>query len=75
MLTSYGDGDDKKEGSMKKGVFYLAISTVGYVTYVIVVRWNEVDGWSAILPQAIGMFLAALLLRIYHEFGLCINFT
>ncbi|CAN7461313.1 GRP family sugar transporter [Peribacillus frigoritolerans] len=67
LLTSYGDGDNKKEGSMKKGVFYLAISTLGYVTYVIVVRWNEVDGWSAILPQASGMFLAALLLSIKHK--------
>ncbi len=67
LLTSYGDGDNKKAGSLKKGVFYLAISTVGYVTYVIVVRWNEVDGWSAILPQAIGMFLAALLLSIKHK--------
>lgn len=67
LLTSYGDSKGKNEGSMKKGIIFLAISTAGYVTYVIVIRWFDIDGWSAILPQAIGMFIAALLLSIKHK--------
>lgn len=67
LLTSYGDSKGKNEGSMKKGIMFLAISTAGYVTYVIVIRWFDIDGWSAILPQAIGMFIAALLLSIKHK--------
>lgn len=67
LLTSYGDSKGKNEGSMKKGIVYLIISTAGFVTYVIVVRWFDIDGWSAILPQAIGMFIAAFLLSIKHK--------
>ena len=67
LLTSYGDSKGKNEGSMKKGIVYLIISTAGFVTYVIVVRWFNIDGWSAILPQAIGMFIAAFLLSIKHK--------
>ncbi|WP_407408249.1 GRP family sugar transporter [Peribacillus sp.] len=67
LLTSYGDSKGKNEGSMKKGILYLIVSTLGFVTYVIVVRWFDIDGWSAILPQAIGMFIAAFLLSIKHK--------
>ncbi|MGE7604420.1 GRP family sugar transporter [Peribacillus sp. NPDC097675] len=67
LLTSYEGSKGKNEGSMKKGIVYLIISTAGFVTYVIVVRWFDIDGWSAILPQAIGMFIAAFLLSIKHK--------
>lgn len=67
LLTSNGDSKGKNEGSMKKGIVYLIISTAGYVSYVIVVRWFDIDGWSAILPQAIGMFIAAFLLSIKQK--------
>ena len=45
----------------------LLISTVGYLVYVIVIRWFEIDGWSAILPQAGGMIAGALLLTIKEK--------
>ncbi|MGE7662932.1 GRP family sugar transporter [Peribacillus sp. NPDC097264] len=67
LLTSYEGSRGKNEGSMKKGILYLIVSTLGFVTYVIVVRWFDIDGWSAILPQAIGMFIAAFLLSIKHK--------
>ncbi|MFJ7640196.1 GRP family sugar transporter [Peribacillus sp. NPDC097225] len=67
LLTSYEGSKGKNEGSMKKGILYLIVSTLGFVTYVIVVRWFDIDGWSAILPQAIGMFIAAFLLSIKHK--------
>ncbi|MFJ7849136.1 GRP family sugar transporter [Peribacillus sp. NPDC097224] len=67
LLTSNGDSKGKNEGSMKRGIVYLIISTAGYVTYVIVVRWFDIDGWSAILPQAIGMFITAFLLSIKQK--------
>ena len=67
LLTSYEGSKGKNEGSMKKGIIYLIVSTLGFVTYVIVVRWFDIDGWSAILPQAIGMFIAAFLLSIKHK--------
>ncbi|MFJ7830608.1 GRP family sugar transporter [Peribacillus sp. NPDC097284] len=67
LLTSYEGSRGKNEGSMKKGILYLIVSTLGFVTYVIVVRWFDIDGWSAILPQAFGMFIAAFLLSIKHK--------
>ncbi|MFJ7679733.1 GRP family sugar transporter [Peribacillus sp. NPDC097198] len=67
LLTSYEGSKGKNEGSMKKGILYLIVSTLGFVTYVIVVRWFDIDGWSTILPQAIGMFIAAFLLSIKHK--------
>ncbi|MDQ0243947.1 glucose uptake protein [Bacillus fengqiuensis] len=60
------DGSDKK-GQFKKGMVTLLISTVGYLVYVIVIRWFEIDGWSAILPQAGGMIAGALLLTIKEK--------
>ena len=63
-LTGREDGKNQNVGNRKKGALYLAISTVGFVTYVIIIRWFDVDGWSAILPQAVGMFIAALLLSL-----------
>ncbi|TVX91751.1 GRP family sugar transporter [Paenibacillus agilis] len=52
---------------MQKGIVHLVISTVGFVGYVIILRWFEVDGWAAILPQAIGMVLGGLLLTLKHK--------
>jgi glucose uptake protein len=69
LLTSRRSkkGNEKDDQNFKKGITFLLISTVGYVTYVVIIRWFEVNGWQAILPQAIGMFLGALLLSIKHK--------
>lgn len=70
ILTSVkekGKADLDKKGKFKKGMVTLLISTVGYLIYVIVIRWFEIDGWSAILPQAGGMIAGALLLTIKEK--------
>ena len=64
ILTGVGQGKDSEEGSKKKGAMFLGISTVGFVLYVVIVRWYDIDGWAAILPQGVGMFIATLLLSI-----------
>lgn len=69
LLTSRRSeqGDQKDKQNFKKGITFLLISTVGYVTYVVIIRWFEVNGWQAILPQAVGMFLGALVLSLKHK--------
>ncbi|WP_226535248.1 GRP family sugar transporter [Fictibacillus halophilus] len=69
LLTSRRSkkGNEKDNQNFKKGITILLISTVGYVTYVVIIRWFEVNGWQAILPQAIGMFLGALVMSMKHK--------
>ncbi|MFE1243800.1 GRP family sugar transporter [Fictibacillus sp. NPDC058756] len=69
LLTSRRSkkGNEKDKQNFKKGITILLISTVGYVTYVVIIRWFEVNGWQAILPQAIGMFLGALVMSLKHK--------
>ncbi|KMY43977.1 glucose transporter GlcU [Bacillus sp. FJAT-27916] len=64
IMTGVGQGKDSEEGNKKKGAMFLGISTVGFVLYVVIVRWYDIDGWAAILPQGVGMFIATLLLSI-----------
>jgi glucose uptake protein len=69
LLTSLRGkkGDEKDEQNLKKGLTILLISTVGYVTYVVLIRWFEINGWEAILPQAVGMFVGALIMSYKHK--------
>ena len=34
---------------------------------MIIIRWYNIDGWSAILPQAVGMFVGAVVLTSKHK--------
>lgn len=73
ILTSLEDKEGKqdkqglKSGDFKKGILILLISTVGYLVYVVILRLFEVDGWSALLPQAIGMVIGGVLLTFRHK--------
>ncbi|MDM5298649.1 GRP family sugar transporter [Bacillus pumilus] len=62
IMTSVGQkqtsGNDG--GQFKKGMLILLVSTAGYLGYVVILRWFEVDGWSALVPQSIGMLLSSL---------------
>ena len=70
IFTGVGQGKESEEGNKKKGAMFLGISTVGFVLYVIIIRWYEIDGWAAILPQGVGMFIATLLISIKdHPFN------
>ncbi len=46
---------------MKKGLITLLISSLGFVFYVVTPRIANVDGWDALFPQGVGMFLGAVL--------------
>nr|WP_249292149.1 GRP family sugar transporter [Metabacillus flavus] len=66
VLTSIGqkaeNAEDKKH--FKKGMLILLVSSLGYIGYVVIIRQFQIDGWSAILPQGIGMVAGALVLTI-----------
>ncbi|MBZ5753852.1 GRP family sugar transporter [Metabacillus rhizolycopersici] len=65
LLTSLNQGDDKgQKKSQKEGLLILLFSTVGFVTYVVLIRRFNIDGWAAILPQAIGMVTGAFFITI-----------
>lgn len=67
FLTSYQQHKEDGDQNLKAGILTLLVSTVGYVGYVVVTRWFNIDGWDAILPQAVGMVIAALLFSIKSE--------
>jgi glucose uptake protein len=68
VLTSLKQGSDSGQSkSLKKGFLVLLLSTAGFVGYVILIRWFNIDGWAAILPQAIGMLTGALLLTMRNN--------
>ncbi|MDA1974741.1 RhaT/GlcU family sugar-proton symporter [Bacillus cereus] len=66
-LQSKEEKNDKQIGNFKKGIVILLISTLGYLVYVIIIRLFSIDGWSALLPQAIGMVLGGILLTFKHQ--------
>ena len=70
ILTSLQSEEEKnaeQAGNFKRGIIILLISTVGYLVYVVVIRLFNVDGWSALLPQAVGMVLGGILLTFKHH--------
>lgn len=70
VLTSLPNPEEKKEdhgSNLKKGILILLVSTFGYLVYVVVVRLFNVSGWSALLPQAIGMVIGGVLLTFKHK--------
>ncbi|MEC3335061.1 RhaT/GlcU family sugar-proton symporter [Bacillus cereus] len=69
-LQSKEEKNDKQTGNFKKGIVILLISTLGYLVYVVItltIRLFGIDGWSALLPQAIGMVLGGILLTFKHQ--------
>ena len=69
-LTSLQSEEEKnaeQATNFKRGIVILLISTVGYLVYVVVIRLFNVDGWSALLPQAVGMVLGGILLTFKHH--------
>ncbi|PHA02643.1 glucose transporter GlcU [Bacillus pseudomycoides] len=68
VFTSIDDKENAQPpGQLKQGIVTLIISTFGYLVYVVIIRWFNVDGWSAILPQAVGMFVGAVILTAKHK--------
>ena len=67
VLNSIGNDSDEEGKQFKKGMITLTLSSLGYIGYVVIIRWYGIDGWSAILPQAIGMLSIGLLLAIWKR--------
>lgn len=68
VFTSLDDKENAQPpGQLKKGLLTLIVSTFGYFGYVIIIRWYNIDGWAAILPQAVGMFVGAVVLTFKHK--------
>lgn len=65
-IREKGSGEEKK-GTMKRGFVVLLISTAGFLAYVIIIRWFNVNGWAVLLPQAVGMLAGAILLTFRHK--------
>lgn len=63
VFTSYQEKSEQgnnEQSPLKKGIPLLLLSTVGYVGYVVIIRWFSIDGWTAILPQSVGMVVGAI---------------
>ncbi|SFC72658.1 glucose uptake protein [Bacillus sp. OV322] len=68
ILASLNDKNaEKQNASFNKGVITLLLSTLGYLVYVVIARLMNVDGWSALFPQAIGMVIGGLILTYKHK--------
>lgn len=71
ILTSLPSKEQTEGGeaqrNLKKGIVILLISTVGYLVYVVVIRLFDIDGWTALLPQAIGMVIGGVLFTFKHK--------
>lgn len=71
ILTSLPNQEQTEGGeaqrNLKKGIVILLISTVGYLVYVVVIRLFDIDGWTALLPQAIGMVIGGVLFTFKHK--------
>ncbi|MBU8854087.1 L-rhamnose-proton symporter RhaT [Bacillus sp. FJAT-26377] len=68
VLTSLeNEKNPEQSGQFKKGIITLIVSTIGYLVYVVVARLFNVDGWSALFPQAIGMLIGGLILTYKHK--------
>ncbi|NMH68728.1 glucose transporter GlcU [Bacillus sp. RO3] len=68
VLTSFTQKSEGGESSqLQKGLLTLLLSSCGYIAYVVILRWFAIDGWEAILPQAIGMFIGAVVITFRHK--------
>ncbi|MBC6309181.1 glucose transporter GlcU [Listeria sp. FSL L7-1582] len=62
FMTSYAEKEEAGQATLNRGLLALAISSAGYVSYVVIIQGFSINGLDAILPQAIGMVIAALIM-------------
>lgn len=68
LFTSLEDKNSEvTHGQTKKGIITLIVSTMGYLVYVVIARFFNIDGWSALLPQAIGMTVGGVMLTYKYK--------
>ena len=63
--TEKGDDGQRTSSDFVKGLVITTISSLLYVAYATVARFFEVDSFQILLPQALFMFAATVLLSIY----------
>ncbi|MBC6314382.1 GRP family sugar transporter [Listeria grandensis] len=62
FMTSYAEKEEAGQATLNRGLLALAISSAGYISYVVIIQGFAINGFDAILPQAIGMVIAALIM-------------
>lgn len=65
VFTSISDKKQQKsegKSNFTKAILTLSVSALGFLTYAVIIRFFGVDGWSALLPQGVGMFIGGLIL-------------
>ncbi|MBC1531174.1 EamA family transporter [Listeria booriae] len=62
FMTSYAEKDNSGESKLNSGLVVLVISSLGYIGYVVIIQGFSINGFDAILPQAVGMVVAALVM-------------
>ncbi|GAB6989731.1 GRP family sugar transporter [Paenibacillus pini] len=70
VFTVIKDKDAPKQDnktSTGRGVSILILSTFGYLIYVSLLRWYDINGWAAVLPQGIGITVGTLMLTFRHK--------
>lgn len=68
-FTAYQEKVEKisNEVDMKKGMITLIVSSAGFVLYAVIPRLADINGWDAIFPQAIGMFIGSILFCSFEK--------
>lgn len=67
VIQDKGSSHKDSKTPMSHGAGILLLSTMGYLIYVSLLRWYNIDGWSALLPQGIGITAGTLLLTFRHN--------
>ncbi|TDM02342.1 GRP family sugar transporter [Macrococcus carouselicus] len=68
-LKGSKDNQEDKKSSLAKAIPILLISSIGYITYVVIGQFFGVGGWEALFPQSIGMVIGGFLLSFKHNPG------
>lgn len=55
------------EIDMKKGLIILLMSSAGFVLYAVIPRLFNVNGWDAVFPQAVGMFIGSIIFCSFEK--------
>lgn len=68
-LTAFQEKNEAsaEQANMKKGIIILLMSSAAFVLYAVIPRIAGVNGWDALFPQAIGMFLGSVLFCSFEK--------
>lgn len=69
FFTAYREKGDNsgKQGAMQRGLFVLVLSTIGQVTYNVIPRMADLNGWDVLFPQGIGMAIGAMAFSFFFD--------